>query len=558
MDLGRAALSRRVPRRDRRPLRGGRAVAVAAVPFVFLGVFFAYPVVSVIAHGLGSSGRVDPLDVVRSDELWRTVWFTLWQAAVSTVLTLAAGLPAAWAVARHDFRGRALVRTLVVVPFVMPTVVVGAALRAAFERFGLDEGALRLDHTVWAILLAHVIFNVAVVVRVVGGYWAVLDQRQLDAARVLGASSRQVWREVTLPHLAPALWSAASIVFLFCFTSFGVILVVGGPTSRTVETEIWRFATQRTDFTTAGVLAIVQLVFVVALVVASTRLERLAAVRTGMRRAARPPQPRTARQRTTVAATVLGTLTLLLMPLAVLVERSLSVGDGYGLAHYRALVERQNRSGLLVPPLDAVRNSLTIAVQATAIALVVGMLASLVVVHGPRLLGRALDVGLMVPLGTSAVTLGFGILVALDEPPLDLRTSRLVVPVAQAVVGIPFVVRSVVPMLRAVDHRLREAAAVLGASPARVRREIDLPIVGRALAAAGGFAFAISLGEFGATSFLARPDRPTVPVAMFRLLGQPGSSLRGQAMALGVVLTAITVLCVAVIERSQRGQRVGW
>jgi thiamine transport system permease protein len=259
-----------------------------------------------------------------------------------------------------------------------------------------------------------------------------------------------------------------------------------------------------------------------------------------------------------VGTTVLGTLTLLLLPLAVLVERSLSVGDGYGLAHYRALVERETRSGLLVPPLDAVRNSLGIAAQATSCALVVGVLASLVVVHGPRLLGRALDVGLMVPLGTSAVTLGFGILVALDEPPLDLRTSRLVVPVAQAIVGIPFVVRSVVPMLRAVDERQREAAAVLGASPARVRREIDLPVVARALAAAGGFAFAVSLGEFGATSFLARPDRPTVPVAMFRLLGQPGSSLRGQAMALGVVLTVITVLCVAVIERSQRGQRVGW
>jgi thiamine transport system permease protein len=525
---------------------------------VFLGVFFVYPVVSVIAEGLDSSGRVDPLDVVRSVETWRTVWFTLWQAAVSTVLTLAAGLPAAWAVARNDFRGRAFVRTLVVVPFVMPTVVVGAALRAAFERFGLDDGALRLDHTVWAILLAHVIFNVAVVVRVVGGYWSVLDQRRLDAARVLGASRSQVWREVTLPHLAPALWSAATIVFLFCFTSFGVILVVGGPTARTVETEIWRFATQRTDFTTAGVLAIVQLVFVVALVVASTRLERLASTRAGLRRAAPPPRPRTLRQRVAVATAVLATLAVLLLPFAVLVERSLSVGEGYGFAHYRSLLERQNRSGLLVPPLDAVRNSLAIAAEATVIALVVGTLASLVVVHGPRLLGRALDVGLMVPLGTSAVTLGFGILVALDQPPLDLRTSRVVVPVAQAIVGIPFVVRSVVPMLRAVDDRLREAAAVLGASPARVRRAIDLPVVGRALAAAGGFAFAVSLGEFGATSFLARPDRPTVPVAMFRLLGQPGSSLRGQAMALGVVLTAITVLCVAVIERAQRGRRVGW
>jgi thiamine transport system permease protein len=213
---------------------------------------------------------------------------------------------------------------------------------------------------------------------------------------------------------------------------------------------------------------------------------------------------------------------------------------------------------LLVPPIDAVRNSLLTAAEATGIALVIGSLASFVVVHGRRVLGRVLDAGLMVPLGTSAVTLGFGILIALDEPPLDLRTSPLILPIAQAIVGVPFVMRAVVPMLRAIDERLREAAATLGASPDRVRREIDLPIVRRALAAAAGFAFAVSLGEFGATAFLARPDRPTVPIAMYRLLGQPGSSLRGQAMALGVVLTLITVVCVVLIERAQRGHRVAW
>lgn len=543
--------------------RAAAATAAAAlVVLAVFGVFFAYPVASVVVRGLRGSGRVAPGDVLRDAGTWRVVWFTAWQATASTVLTMLAGLPAAWAVGRHEFPGRALVRALVVVPFVMPTVVIGAALRAAFARFGLDGGALRLDRTVWAILLAHVIFNVAVVVRVVGGSWALLDVRQVDAARLLGASRRAVWRHVVLPHLRPALWSAATIVFLFCFTSFGVILVVGGSTRATLETEIWRVATQRTDFTTAAVLALVQLVFVVAIVAASTRAERRAATAAGMRRPPRPVRARTRRARVALVAVLAPTLALLLLPLAVLVERSLSVGDGYGLAHYRALATRTDRSGLLVPPLDAIGNSLRSAAIATVLAVGVGMLASTAIVgarrSGARVLGRVLDGALMVPLGTSAVTLGFGILIALDEPPLDLRTSAMIVPIAQAIVGIPFVVRAVVPLLRDIDPRLREAAAVLGASPARVRREIDLPIVRRALAAAAGFAFAVSLGEFGATAFLARPDRPTVPVAMFRLLGQPGTALRGQAMALGVVLTVLTVACVAVIERAQRNRRVGW
>ncbi len=172
--------------------------------------------------------------------------------------------------------------------------------------------------------------------------------------------------------------------------------------------------------------------------------------------------------------------------------------------------------------------------------------------------GRALDLAVMVPLGTSAVTLGFGILIALDSPPLDLRTSPAIVPIAQALVGIPFVVRSLVPALRAVDPRQREAAAVLGATPVRARVEVDAALAARPLLVGAAFAFAIALGEFGATSFLARPDAPTVPVAMYRLLGQPGAALRGQAMALGTILAILTALSVLVIERLRPRHALGW
>jgi thiamine transport system permease protein len=207
-----------------------------------------------------------------------------------------------------------------------------------------------------------------------------------------------------------------------------------------------------------------------------------------------------------------------------------------------------------VSALGALRNTIVFAVAATGMAVLVGGLASLVVVHGRRWLSRLFDLGLMLPLGASAVTLGFGMLIALDEPPLDLRSSRCLVPVAHALIGIPFVMRTVVPTLRRIDPRLREAAAVLGASPARVRREIDWPIAARALAVGAAFSAAVSIGEFGATSFLPRhPDRLTAPLALFRLLGTPGDLLRGQAMALAVVLMALTGAAVFVIEgRSAR------
>jgi thiamine transport system permease protein len=160
-----------------------------------------------------------------------------------------------------------------------------------------------------------------------------------------------------------------------------------------------------------------------------------------------------------------------------------------------------------------------------------------------------LDDAVSLPLGVSAVTVGFGFLIALDEPPLDLRTSWILVPLAQALVAIPFVIRTMTPVLRSIDPRLREAAATLGASPAMVWREVDLPIAARAGLVATGFAFAISLGEFGATLFIVRPATPTLPVEIFRLLGRPGPLNFGAAMAASVVLMAITALAVVAIER---------
>lgn len=530
--------------------RAGRLAwwGIGAVPVLFLAVCFAYPVGSILVRGFHDGSGVD---VLRRSSTGRLLRFTLGQAALSTVVTLAVGLPAAWATARVRLPGRRLLRAGLIVPFVLPTLVVGAALQAVFERFSLP-----LDGTVAAIVLAHAMLNTAVVIRIVGGSWALLDPQAEEAARVLGASWWRVTRDVTLPRLAPALWSATGIVFLFCFTSFGVILTVGGPTHPTLETEIWRYATQRTDFTTAAALAVVQLATVVALLAVTNRLERRIAA-TAVRRPVPPRPAGTARRRLAVAAALGPAVTLLVVPLAVLVERSLATGDGYGLASYRGLAHTTT-SGLFVAPLDAVGNSLRNAAWATAVAVVVGGLASVLVVHAGRRRGRLLDLALMIPLGTSAVTIGFGILLALGRPPLDLRSSWVIVPLAQALVGLPFVARAVIPALRSVDPRQREAASVLGASPGRVRLAVDGPVVARGLLVGAAFAFAVSLGEFGATSFLARPEAPTVPIAMFRLLGRPGAALHGQAMALGTVLAVLTALSVLVIERLRPKDALGW
>jgi len=529
--------------------RAAKALAVA-LPAAFVAIFFAWPVSNVIFTGLSDRPWHALGDVFGSSRERRVIWFTIWQAAASTLVTMVVAFPAASLVAAMKERHRRLVRALVTVPFVLPTVVVGGAFAGLFQRFGLASGGFHLDETVWAILLAHLFFNYAVVVRTVGSYWAGLDSRLEEQARILGAGRWRTFVEITLPRLRPAIASAAAIVFLFSFTSFGVILILGGPRRATIETDIYRFAVTRGDLTTAASLAVLQLIAVLVLVIATTALERRKPVTTRHARRASMPVRR-ARLWSNLALTTL----ILGTPIAVLVERSLSVGDGYSLHNYEALAHRARQ--LPAPALVALRNSLMFAVVATALAVLIGGLASLVVVHGRRGMGRVFDLGLTLPLGTSAVTIGFGILITLDQPPFDLRTSWWIIPIAHALVGVPFVVRTMVPVLRGIDGSIREAAAVLGAAPPRVRREIDLPIGLRGLVVGAGFAFAVSMGEFGATSFLPRsPNTITAPVAMFRLLSTPGTALRGQAMALSVVLMAVVALAVVAIE-SARGTSEG-
>jgi len=158
----------------------------------------------------------------------------------------------------------------------------------------------------------------------------------------------------------------------------------------------------------------------------------------------------------------------------------------------------------------------------------------------------------MLPLGTSAVTIGFGFIVALDWP-FDLRATLWLIPIAHALIAVPFIVRSTVPTLRAIPQDLRDAAATLGANPWHVWRHVDLPIMSRAVLVGAAFAFVVSLGEFGATSFIARPTTPTIPTMIFRLLSRPGQTSFGTAMALSVVLAVMTTGIVMWIDRAQAG-----
>ena len=521
--------------------RVGWCLAVVG-PLAFLTLFFAWPVATLMGRGLAPDGALDLSgfgDVLARERTWRILTQTLTQAALGTAVCVALGIPGALVLYRRTFPGRDLLRGVVTVPFVLPSVVVGVAFHALVTRGGPLE-VLGLDGTLSAVVAALAFFNYGLVVRTVGTMWSRLDPRAVEAARALGASPMRAFATVTLPALAPAIASAASLTFLFCATAYGVVLVLGGVGIGTIETEIYRLTTQYLDLRGAAVLSVVQL-GVIALALWAAERAR-AATQTRLRLRTEAPAGRLrAADAPALAVTAVTVVGLLVAPMAVLVTRSLQRDGVWTLANYTDLGTTGGRNALLVTVWEAAANSVAVAVAAAVIALTLGVSVCLVVSRRPRsrALARAvmgLDAAFMLPLGVSAVTVGFGFLITLARPPLALTRSWWILPLAQAVVAVPLVVRTLLPALRAIDPRQREAAAALGAGPGRVLLTVDGPQLLRAGGLAAGFALATSLGEFGATSFLARPQEPTLPVVVYRLIGSPGSQNQGMALAGGVVL----------------------
>ncbi len=579
MDGGRPAIMARLVK-DRQaaifPTASRRIIItlVALLPAIFFVLFYLYPLGVVMRMGLVSKGWIDSAaltEIFYSRSLLRVLWFTIWQAAVSTALTLLLAFPGAYVLARYRFPGKTLVRALATLPFVLPTVVVATAFIALIgpagilnnwlkDLFTLDAAPIRLNQTVWIILLAHIFFNYSVALRLISAYWLNISPSMSQAAQMLGASPLRAFFEVTLPQLRPAITAAAVLVFIFCFTSFGVIVILGGPKFATLEVEIYRQALNMFNLPVAAALSLWQILFTFILMWVYTRTQAAAArpTKMGDRRGIERPM-RTRREKALVVGNLSVIIFLIGAPLFALTVRSIQGQNGLTLAYYQALFINREDSLFFVPPVEAILNSVTIATGAMLLAVGLGLMAARTlfeweraarngVRRGINLSTRLLDALFMLPLATSAVTLGLGYLIAFGRPPLNLRSSILMLPIVHAVVAVPFVLRSVLPGFRSIQQSLREAAAMLGADGWRTWWEVDWPLMRRPILVAALFAFTISLGEFSATIFLARPETPTLPVAIYRFLGQPGAMNYGQALAMSVLLMLVCTVAFVAIE----------
>ncbi len=528
---------------------------------IFFGIFFFYPIAHILALSINFSALNASALLLTS----HVFLFTFSQALLSTLLTFLLGLPAAFLFSRYQFRGKSLLRALTAIPFMLPTVVVAAGFSAwlgprgwlnvaLMDLLHLSSPPIQFTGTLAAILLAHVFYNATIVIRMISNALAHLDPRLDHAARTLGANPRRVFWRVTLPLLRPSLLAAALLVFIFDFTSFGVILLLGGSRFSTLEVEIYQQAVQLFNLPLAAWLSLIQLLCTLAFSVLYTRVLTRLTIPTAPKPST-PRKPRFLRERLITSSFILLLSAFFILPLSSLPIRSLTRLDAdlgqrgqvqYGLTadYYTELFINRTGSLFYVPPVRALANSLGYAALTVILSLAIGFPAASALAR-PGRIERLLDPLLLLPLGASAVTLGLGFIVSFGR----MLASPWMVPLAHTLIALPFVIRTLQPALASIPDRLRHAAASLGASPVRAWFAVDWPIVRRATLTGAVFAFTVSLGEFGATALVSRPEYPTLPMAIYRFMSQPGGMNYGQAMAMATILMLVCGAGILAIEK---------
>ena len=511
------------------PATAGRVRLFAVPGLVMVLALVVVPVFALASRTIDSASL---FGVWSRPGIVDAIGFTVAETILSTLVTVALGLAPAWALSHHSMPGHRFALAVTTVPFMLPTVVVGAAF------LGLLPGSV--ERGLVAVVVTHAYFNVAVVIRTVAPVWATIDPMLVAAARNLGASRSRAFVSVTLPLLKPALLSAVAIVGFMCATSYGVVRMLGGGDA-TLEVEVYRRAILFGDIAGASTLAVAQLVVAAICLFVWVGKDRVVFTESGHR----------SRRRDHPAARVVAVITTVLtaVPIVALVLSSIRSRGHWTLAGWRLLTSDSDVPGLRVDLPDVLFRSLTFAAIAAAIAVPVGIATSTFSAAARRTI---LDRVLLLPLGASAVAVGLGIVITYDSAPFDFRSSWWLPPVVHAVVALPFVIRVIQPVQSRIPEHLRSAAATLGASPLRVWATVDVPLISGAIRTAVGLSLAISLGEFGATSFLTRNDSDTLPITVEQLLGRSGDLARLAGHGVAVVLLLVTLVALAFTTRSRR------
>jgi thiamine transport system permease protein len=518
---------------------------LAAGPALFALALLVWPVLRLLWQGLwGESLAGLPMDDIGPWWLdahlqWRVGW-TLVQALATCVLCLVLGLPMAWVLARLEFTGRMAWQRALMLPFVVPTLVAALGILALWGPRGvlgapLAQAGWSLEGSPWLLLLGNLFFNLSLVVRAGMDGLAQVSAQRVAVARTLGATPWRAFWRVEWPVVAPWLASALCLVFLYCFTGFGLALVLGGQRWATVEVEIYTLIAHELALARAATLAVAMLALTAGMAWAYAWVERRLASPARITPVARRPLRGLAAWGGWALA--LGSWLLLCGAplLAMLLQAVKAACFGQGLA-----VLSEADTWL------AVGNTLRFSGLALALATALGLLHALTGQAMRRWAPAALAwrASAYAPLVVSPVALAFGLLLLY---PQWLASWPLLV-AAYALLAYPFVAKALTAALDALPESYAQAAASLGARPVRVFWRVILPLVAPALRRGMAFAAATMLGEFAVSLMLSRPEWLTLSTLIYQRLGRPGSANLDAALVLSAGLMALALLVFWFIE----------
>jgi thiamine transport system permease protein len=490
----------------------------------------------------------------------RTLIFTLGQALLSAVASLVVAFPGAYFLGKYDFPGKSLIRSLMVLPFVLPGILVVLGFIVFYGQNGMLNSLFKVLHLPfrfsglygWAgIILAHVFYNFPLCVRMIGESWERIDPAFLEAADVLGSRRWDRLGRVTMPLLAPSIMYSFLMAFVYSYLSFTVVLVLGGYLYRTFEVLIYVTLNHKMDLNSTQMIAMTQLILLSGIMVVIRRfgnqLLTTSPFRSGLRRLTWKGSP----------WTVVGLFCYLLLvavvfggPLvAVFVRSILHLGiEGAGLTI-------QNYTALFQPSFLYLAGKDFLAVFATSIGLAVGTgftCLLLAYLSARSLKAKAEDRQdelAQMPLGISLLTFSFGlyILVGRVLPPIVLVFW------AQIFMGFPLVYSLLRLARRELGDELLEAAAVLGANARWRWLGVEWPLLRPALGTGFAYAAAFSLGDLTTVLFLGEGNIVTLPMALYRLIGQYRFT---QGLALGVIYIVSVLGLFLMIELLTRLRRL--
>lgn len=523
---------------------------------------------------------MDPVASTAMD-LGRITWvvgFTIFQASLSSILTLLVGIPSAYFLTRYDFKLKNTLFLITAIPFMLPTVVVATGFNALIGPNGVVNIILSsISHsikplipftgTLWAIVIAHIFYNATIVIRMVKNALEKMDPSMADSAKMLGASPLKAFFRITLPQLFPAILVSGFLVFFFDFTSFGVILMLGGPKFSTLEVEIYSQTMRFLNLPFAAILSIIQIAFTITFSIIYSRTIAAGGERNSAKiKWGNSKIPVSPSEKAIVVVVSTFLLIFFLAPIISLPIRSFTVFESlrdldqfslagfFTLDHYIGLFNNSRDAYFFVPPHQALLNSLLFAGGTIFLSLAIGLPTAITLAKNKRV-RKWVEPIFILPLGTSSVTLGLGYILFFNRSLFpggdNLLTSPWLLPFVHTTIALPFVIRNLLTAVQQIPVNYYESAKTLGASPIKILFNIDLPILNRAVVSSAAFAFTISLGEFGATSLLARPEFPTLPTAIYRFISQPGAENFGQAMAMSSILFILCGLGIAIIEKTQ-------